>query len=75
GLSVVCPITTKAKGYPFEVPLPAGSRISGAVLADHIKSVDWRERKAEFAARLPRGNTVVDEVKTKLGILLRFDFV
>jgi mRNA interferase MazF len=41
------------KGYPFEVVLPDGLEISGAVLADHIKSLDWRARKAELICRLP----------------------
>jgi len=48
GLSVVCPITTKIKNYPFEVKID-GSKISGAVLSDQVKNVDWIARKAEFA--------------------------
>jgi mRNA interferase MazF len=48
-LSVGVPITSKQKGYPFEVPLVAGSRISGVALADQIKSIDWRARLADFA--------------------------
>lgn len=52
GLMLVCPITSKVKGYPFEVEIKAG-RIQGCVLADHVKNQDWRERKAEFAAKAP----------------------
>ena len=48
-LSVGVPITSKRKGYPFEVPLIAGNRITGVALADQIKSVDWRARLADFA--------------------------
>src|SRR3990172_1318707 len=46
GLALFCPITSQVKGYPFEVPLPTGLRIRGCVLADQIKSLDWRSRKA-----------------------------
>ena len=48
GLAVFCPITSQEKGYPFEVRLPAGLTTSGVILADHIKSLDWRVRKAEY---------------------------
>ena len=68
GLGLFCPITSHAKGYPFEVSLPAGLPVSGVVLADQVKSLDWRVRQAEFAARLP-GNTSA-EVLGKLAVLL-----
>src|SRR5215212_43900 len=51
-LAVVCPITSQAKGYPFEVAVPDGSAVVGVVLSDHLKSVDWKERRAEFAGKL-----------------------
>lgn len=46
-LAIVVPITSNVKGYPFEVPLPPGMRVAGVVLSDHLKSVDWKARKAE----------------------------
>ena len=49
GLFVCCPITTRRKRYPFEVSLPSNLPISGVILADQIKSFDWRERRVEFA--------------------------
>lgn len=49
-LFVACPVTARVKGYPFEVPLPPGIAVSGVVLADQIKSLDWKARRAEFAA-------------------------
>ena len=52
GLMLVCPITTKIKGYPFEVEIKVG-RIQGCVLADHVKNQDWRERNVEFAGKAP----------------------
>jgi mRNA interferase MazF len=60
GLAVLCPITNKAKGYSFEVPLPGGLTTTGVVLADHIKTLDWRARKADFREKLPE--SVVREV-------------
>lgn len=53
GLLVACPITNQAKGYPFEVGLPDGFKVTGVVLADHVKSQDWRQRNATFAAQAP----------------------
>ncbi|MHC5612024.1 MAG: endoribonuclease MazF [Nostoc sp.] len=65
GLALVCPITTKVKGYPFEVPVSEGLAVSGVVLADQVKSFDWQERKAEFACKAP------DEVTVEVITLLR----
>lgn len=67
-LALVCPVTSQAKGYPFEVVLPAGVKLSGVVLADQIKSLDWRARKAEFVARLP--TSTLHEVTQKLWTLI-----
>ncbi|MCR4419135.1 MAG: endoribonuclease MazF [Clostridia bacterium] len=53
GLALVCPITSRKKSYPFEVALPSDLAVSGVVLADQIKSLDWQARKAEFIARAP----------------------
>jgi mRNA interferase MazF len=68
GLALLCPITSQVKGYPFEVSLPAGGKVSGVVLADQIKSLDWRARQAELVARAPEA--VTREVLQKLGALL-----
>ena len=68
GLALVCPITSRAKGYPFEVVLPAGLTINGVVLADHGKSLDWQARRAVFIETAP--HSVVDEVIQKLETLL-----
>jgi mRNA interferase MazF len=53
GLALLCPITNKAKGYPFEVLLPARLKVSGVILADHVKNLDWGVRRAKFIAKLP----------------------
>ncbi|MGA3238659.1 MAG: endoribonuclease MazF [Bryobacteraceae bacterium] len=47
GLTLVCPITNQIKGYPFEVDVPAAQGTTGVILADHVKSVDWKARRAE----------------------------
>lgn len=68
GLAILCPITSRAKGYPFEVTLPGGLPVEGVVLADQAKSLDWQARQAEPLCRLPERSTT--EVLQKLGALL-----
>lgn len=53
GLALLCPVTSQLKGYPFEVKIPEGLEVSGAVLSDQLKNLDWRARQAEFISRLP----------------------
>src|ERR1051326_3048845 len=53
GLALLCPITSQVKGYPFEVALPEGLAVSGVALADQIKSLDWRARKAARICEIP----------------------
>ena len=53
GLALFCPVTSQIKGYPFEVPLPEGLKVQGAILSDQIKSLDWRVRRARFAGTAP----------------------
>ena len=52
GLALFCPLTSKVKGYPFEVELPDGYPVSGVVLSDQLKSLDWRSRKVKFIERV-----------------------
>jgi mRNA interferase MazF len=68
GLVILCPVTSQVKGYPFEVAIPPGSKLAGVVLADQVKNLDWRVRKAEFICKLPQETT--NEVLEKLGTLL-----
>jgi mRNA interferase MazF len=68
GLALLCPITNQAKGYPFEVALPKGIGVSGVILADQIKSLDWKSRNAEFNCSAPQ--EVVNLVLDKLATLL-----
>jgi mRNA interferase MazF len=68
GLSLVCPITSQIKGYAFEVGIPSGLPVAGVVLADQIKSLDWRARKADFICTLP--SEITDDVIAKIIPLL-----
>lgn len=52
GLALFCPVTSKIKGYPFEVELPHEYDVSGVVLSDQLKSLDWRSRKAKLIGRV-----------------------
>jgi mRNA interferase MazF len=53
GLAFVCPITNQVKGSPFDVPLPKGTGLTGIVLADHLRSLDWVARNADFHSKAP----------------------
>lgn len=68
GLMICCPITNQRKGYPFEVALPDGVGVTGVILSDQVKSLDWRARQADFITTLP--DDVVEDVLAKLRTLL-----
>ena len=68
GLALLCPITTRVKGYPFEVALPAHGSAAGVVLADQVRNLDWRARNATPQGRVPPD--VIEEVIAKLSTLL-----
>jgi mRNA interferase MazF len=67
GLALFCPITTKQKGYPFEVEIKTG-KVDGVALSDQIKSLDWQQRKADFIAKATENET--NEVINKLKVLI-----
>lgn len=67
-LAIACPITSQVKGYPFEVALPPGGKISGVVLADQVKNLDWHARRVVFEAKAPVD--VVTDVRERLRVLL-----
>ncbi len=68
GLAILCPITSQEKGYPYEVRLPDDLKLSGVILADQVKSLDWRVRKAAFICKVPK--TTTTEVIQKLATLI-----
>ena len=67
-MAVACPITSHVKGYPFEVPLANTGTITGVILADHVKNLDWQARKVAFQAKAP--SDVLSEVRERLRALL-----
>jgi mRNA interferase MazF len=68
GLALLCSITSRIKGFPFEVAIPPGLPVAGVVLADQVRSLDWRARRAERVCTLP--TSAVSEVLAKLATLL-----
>ncbi|MQA42136.1 endoribonuclease MazF [Rugamonas aquatica] len=70
GLAVCCPVTNQAKGYPFEVPAVPASQytLTGVVLADHVRSVDWRARNARKFAEVT--SQCAHDVSTRIKLLL-----
>lgn len=68
GLALMCPITNRQKGYPFEVPLPPNVGVTGVILCDQVKCLDWRARQVELIAHLPE--TLLTQVWNKLEPLL-----
>lgn len=69
GLAILCPVTSHAKGYPFEVSIPDGLPVSGFVLVDQVRSLDWNAGDASRICELP--DSTMDEVLAKLAPLLR----
>jgi len=70
GLALVCPVTNQVKGYPFEVAVGGGAGVTGVVLADQVKSADWKARRAERLGVCPA--ETLDEVLAKLAPLLGY---
>jgi len=70
-LCIACPITNRAKGYPFEVAMPTGHGISGVVLADQMRCLSWIERRAEVRGTAPAG--VLKEVREKIATLIEIE--
>lgn len=68
GLALFCPITSNIKGYPFEVVLPEKHKVSGAILSDQIKSLDWQMRKAKWITSVPKD--VLEELLAKILTIL-----
>jgi mRNA interferase MazF len=70
GLAVVCPVTNQQKGYPFEVRVPDGLKLGGVILADQIKSLDWRKRRATRVDVVAASTLqeVLDRIRPLLGL-------
>lgn len=68
GLLVCCPLSTKIKGYPFEVPTQVGGQKKGVVLSDQVKSLDWKVRRAKKKGAVPEA--VLQAVRARIKVLL-----
>lgn len=68
GLAIMCPITSKVKGYPFEVKIKH-AKIEGAILADHIRNLDWKQRKAKFITKISENELV--KTLGLIGVILK----
>jgi mRNA interferase MazF len=68
GLAIFCPITSKIKNYPFEVRLPEDMDVQGVILADQIKNLDWKQRNAEFIAKID--DQIMEKVLSLFGKII-----
>ena len=67
-LFICVPITSKVKGYPFEVAIQQGLEVKGVILSDQIKSLDYKVREATFIFKLPQHT--LQEVKKRIALLI-----
>jgi len=67
GLGLFCPVTSRVKSYTFEIAVPPGLAVSGVVLSDQVRSLDWRARRVKFLDRMPQAQ--LREVAEKLAVL------
>ncbi len=68
GLAIFCPITSKKKGYPFEVEINIKDKVDGVILSDQIKSLGWRQREAKFIVKA--NIKILTEVLDKISLLI-----
>ncbi len=71
GLALVCPVTSRIKGYPFEVPIPDGLKVNGAILSDQVRTIDWKARKAKLISNAP--DQFINEVLARIYAILEYD--
>jgi mRNA interferase MazF len=71
GLCIICPITSRARGYPFEVAIPPRHAISGVILVDQVRSVSWEKRYVKVADAAPV--KLLGEVRERLAALLQIE--
>jgi len=69
GLALFCPITNQVKGYPFEVMLPSDFPLTGVIISDQIKSLDWKVRNTDFIIKAP--NSLLNETINKFSTLIK----
>jgi mRNA interferase MazF len=67
-LALFCPLTTQVKSYPFEAKIPPELGVTGVILSDQVRSLDWEARGAEYSSTLPED--IVSEVIDKIRVLI-----
>ena len=67
GLAIVCPLTSRRRPYPFALPVTV-DQVEGAVLVDHLKSMDWTGRRATFHSKADPA--LLAKARAYLGVLL-----
>ena len=67
-LALVCPITSKYKGWGFEIALPNDLKVKGSILVDQLKSLDFKARNANFIEKCPE--TIIEDALEKARLLL-----
>jgi mRNA interferase MazF len=71
GLMLAVPVTNQVKGSPWEVALPRGVGVTGAVLSNQVKSLDWLVRRAEFRSKAT--DEIMCEVLGRIEAILGLD--
>lgn len=66
-MAIVCPITTKTKGYPFEVTINSSS-VNGFALVDQLKAIDWHAKKIEYSCKT--SNSELNKILNMINLLL-----
>ena len=68
-LAFICPVTNQVKGSPFEVVIPKGALVTGVVLSNQLRAIDWVARRIEFISKAP--NETVLEVLGRIEAILQ----
>ena len=69
GLAVVCPITNTNRRIPFHLPVPANSSLTGFIMVEQVKSIDFNTRKAKFKEKAPE--QLVEDVLAIVDVCLK----
>lgn len=68
GLCIACPVTNARRDFPFHVEIPEGEPVTGVVMVEQVKSIDFREREAKWIGCAPEA--VLEEVLSILDACL-----
>jgi mRNA interferase MazF len=60
GLAIVCPLTSKERGFPFHVAVVDNPDVSGFVMVEQVKSLDFKARRVRYIGKAP--DSILKEV-------------